>query len=381
MKNNLKVGILTQPLQDNYGGLLQAYALKEILKNLEHEVTIINRRTPKRSQWRILASDIKQRIKRTNLKSLSDDQVNIISKNTNIFREKYIPELSGLITSDKGMRKLNKDKFDAFIVGSDQCWRPLYSPKITNYFLDFAKNSNRVKKISYAASFGTPNWEFSKKQTRKCKKLLKKFDTVSVREKSGIELVRKNLGRDDALHVLDPTMLLTANHYRGIVQNECSNENMGSLKVYVLDKSEKKTDFINRLTEYSGLKKFEVMPQKRFKDGGITKQNIQEFQYPSPALWLKGFDSADFVITDSFHGTLFSILFNVPFITIGNNKRGIARFISILEMFSLSDRLITDVDCVDLKKIFSSEIDWKPINMKIEAERAKSLKFLTDSLE
>lgn len=381
MKKSLKIGVLTQPLQDNYGGLLQAYALKETLKNLGHEVVIIDRRVPKRNQWRIIASDIKQIIKRTKLRSLSSAQVNIISKNTNAFREKYIPETSGLITSNKGMKTLNHSGFDAFIVGSDQCWRPLYSPEITNYFLDFAKRNRNVKRISYAASFGTPNWEFSKQQTRSCKKLLKQFDTVSVREKSGVGLVKKHLGRNDAVHVLDPTMLLTANHYQEIAEKEGFNNSIGSLKVYVLDKTEEKTEFINLLESRLKLRRFEIMPQKRLKDGGVKKRNIEEYQFPNPAMWINGFDSAEFVITDSFHGTLFSILFNIPFITIGNNKRGMARFVSMLEMFGLSERLVIDVQKTDIDQIINAKIDWNPINKIIDAERVRSIDFLSKSLK
>lgn len=377
----MKIAIMTQPLQDNYGGLLQAYALKETLKNLGHEVVIVDRRVPKRNQWRIIASDIKQIIKGTKLRSLSSAQVNIISKNTNAFREKYIPETSDLITSNKGMKVLNHSGFDAFIVGSDQCWRPLYSPEITNYFLDFAKMNKKIKRISYAASFGTPDWEFSKQQTRSCKKLLKKFDAVSVREQSGVGLVKKYLGRNDAVHVLDPTMLLTVNHYREIAKKEGFNDSIGSLKVYVLDKSEEKTEFINLVESHLKISKFEVMPKKRFKDGGIKKSNIEEYQFPNPAMWIKAFDSAEFVVTDSFHGTLFSILFNIPFITIGNNKRGMARFVSILEMFGLSERLVTDIDKVDVDQIINATIDWDSINKKIAAERIKSINFLSRSLE
>src|SRR5690554_3309721 len=135
----MKIGILTQPLHDNYGGLLQAYALKEVLKELGNEVIIINR-INKSPIWRKYASIAKSKLIGRKLppniltkKSL----VNEVSIHTKKFREKYFPELSDEIIDQKGMERLNSMGFDAYVVGSDQCWRPRYSPSIRNYFLDF----------------------------------------------------------------------------------------------------------------------------------------------------------------------------------------------------------------------------------------------------
>src|SRR5690606_31555421 len=121
---------------------------------------------------------------------ITDDQKRIISKETIAFREKYIPHLTFKITNKEGMLQLNKQNFDAYVVGSDQSWRPRYSPMITNYFLDFANDQKKIKRISYAVSFGVSNWEFNDEETRICKKLLEKFDAISVREDSGVTLVR-----------------------------------------------------------------------------------------------------------------------------------------------------------------------------------------------
>lgn len=158
-----KIAILTQPLHDNYGGLLQSYALKEMLSSFGHRVEIINRRKKKPSQIKILASTLKNKVtgREVRKKKLSKQQKNIISENTLAFREKYIPDLSELIISSKKMKELNNKGFDAYVVGSDQCWRPRYSPCITNYFLDFAAHQKNIKRIAYAASFGTSEWEFT----------------------------------------------------------------------------------------------------------------------------------------------------------------------------------------------------------------------------
>lgn len=384
MSNKLKVAILTQPLHNNYGGLLQAYALKEVLKQRGHEVTIINRRTPTPSKFRLLAHQIKMKLisKTLNPKlQLTEQQKKIISLNTDNFVNQYIPELSELITSNHGMRNLNNQNFDAYIVGSDQCWRPIYSPKIENFFLDFAEHTKNIKRVSYAASFGTSDWEFNKKQTETCKKLLKKFDAISVREKSAISLVQTYLNRSDAVHVLDPTMLLSKDQYNNIIKAQKIEKSPGSLNVYVLDKNPKKEAFISNIEKQLGLKQFEVMPKKRINTDKVIGSNINDFQYPHPASWIKAFEDAEFVITDSFHGTLFSILYNVPFITLGNKHRGMARFKSLLETFNLSERLVSDIQSVDIDSLLKMHIDWEDVNETISSKRNASLSFLEKALD
>jgi len=384
MNSNLKIGILTQPLHDNYGGILQAYALKEVLNDLGHNVVLVNRQTPVRKTWRLVGSFIKFELKGrkpVNKQPLTKYQKSIVSEKTLSFVEKYIPERSRPITTNKNMKRLNKKRFDVFIVGSDQCWRPQYSPKIENYFLDFVKKNKHIKRISYAASFGTEHWEFSKKETRECKKLLKKFDAVSVREDSAIDLINCNLSRSDVTHVLDPTMLLEKSRYQAILKEQSLKKSDGNLNIYVLDKSIEKNSFIELVESRLGFKKFEVMPKKRIQDAIVTNTNIYDFQFPSPIEWLQGFQDAKYVVTDSFHGTLFSILFNIPFIAIGNEKRGMSRFESLLKMFGFSDRFVTDVDKADLDYLLNEEIDWSFANQTLERERAKAITFLTSNLD
>ena len=380
----MKIAILTQPLHNNYGGLLQAYALKEILKQRNHDVTIVNRRAPAPSKTRLIAHKIKRRLtfKAQNpISKLTKKQKKIISLNTDSFVNQYIPELSELITSNHGMRNLNNQRFDAYIVGSDQCWRPIYSPKIENFFLDFVEHTKNVKRVSYAASFGTSEWEFSDKQTDTCKKLLKKFDAISVREKSAINQVQTYLNRSDAVHVLDPTMLLSKERYKNIIKDQKVDKSPGNLNVYVLDKTPEKEAFISNIERALGLKQFEIMPKKRINKDKVIGSNINDFQYPHPASWLKAFEDAEFVITDSFHGTLFSILYNVPFITLGNKHRGMARFESLLETFNLSERLISDVQSVDIDSLLKKHINWEDVNEIISSERDASLKFLEKALD
>lgn len=380
----MKIAILTQPLNDNYGGLLQAYALKEVLQSMGHEVIIINRQSKKSPQWRKYASIVKSLlIGRTIAPNIFLKQTykDILSRETIKFREKYFPNLSELITDNKGMIELNNMGFDAYIVGSDQCWRPRYSPEIQNYFLDFADNDKKVKRIAYAASFGVSHWEFTEEDTARSKEFLKRFDAISVREDSAIELVRDKLGRDDAIHVLDPTMLLSIEQYSELVKAEKTPASPGNLKVYILDKTEEKDNFVRQIEERLQLKAFEVLPKKRLNEGKVTKDNIEDFVYPNPAAWLRGFEDAKFVVTDSFHGTVFSILHNIPFVAIGNKDRGLSRFESLLKMFGLEDRLVVDVSDASVDEFLKKEIDWERVNDMLKIRRMSALEFLKNNLK
>lgn len=375
-----KVGILTQPLHDNYGGLLQAYALKEVIQSLNHEVIIINRRGKETSKARRFFSKMKKKLFKQKINPrdfLSRNERNIISSKTLAFRKKYISVESEPITDDSTMARLNTRGLTAYVVGSDQCWRPKYSPQITNYFLDFAEEQKAIKRISYAASFGVSNWEYNSQLTKRCSSLAKKFDAISVREDSAVALVEQHLDRK-AIHVLDPTMLLEKEHYIKITEEEGVKASSGELKVYILDKTKQKEKIVAEAQNLLGLKEFEVLPKKRF--GLDDFRTIQDFVYPGPIQWLKGYRDAKFVITDSFHGTVFSILFNRPFIVIPNISRGIARFESLLKMFGLEDRLISDMEDFDLETMLNSAIDWASVNRILDKERGKAIEFLDNNL-
>lgn len=373
-----KIAILTQPLHDNYGGLLQAYALSKTLSKYG-DVTIANRWGGHNSCIKRFASKLKQSlINNPNIPTKS--QKEIISKNTKLFQKKYIPNLSSKIITDNGMRKFSKMGFDTYVVGSDQCWRPRYSPKITNFFLDFVADKENITRISYAASFGTSEWEFNEQQTKYCRDLIQKFDAISVREHSGIDLCHAYLNKD-AIHVLDPTMLLSVADYKKITIDEGIKQSKGNLKVYVLDKSEEKEGVVDFVSKNLELQAFEVLPKKRLKVELVTNKNVNDFIYPSPAIWLRGFQDAEFVITDSFHGTVFSILHNIPFIAIGNVRRGLSRFESLLQMFGLEDRLLLEYNNEKVNEILNNEIDWSKVNLKLESERTRAMNFLNKYLK
>lgn len=380
----MKIAVLTMPLNYNYGGILQAFALKEILQSLGNEVTLINRRSNRNQTLIDIASLIKNSILRRKLRPdlfLNRKTINYIKKNNTDFIENKIQNWTNPIVTNRGMLQLNNMGFDAFIVGSDQCWRPKNTNFLRNYFLDFAKHNKQVKRMSYAISFGVLSWEFTDKETKQCKELLRLFDAISVRENDAINMVSRYFGRDDAKHHLDPTMLLPVENYIKLINSQIPDIPDGDLHCYVLDEKQEITILIEEIEKKLGLKAFQTLPRKRHTKEKINQHNIEDFVYPGPIAWLRGFQKAKFVITDSFHGTVFSILFNKPFIAIGNKKRGLSRFESLLEKFGLQEKLVTDINNYNLQSLITNEIDWSKVNEILQKEKHQALSYLNDNLK
>ena len=380
----MKIGILTQPLKNNYGGLLQNWALQQILINLGHEVITIDWEGKGASKWRIWGSKVKRgllRVMRIDKNYFnyqpSPSEFKIISQNTDRFIRDNINHTSvAHISLDFRNELLNHD-LTAIIVGSDQVWRPSYTDgQLLEMFLNFAKDIP-IKRISYAASFGVDNWEFTREETAICKELINKFDLVTVRERSAIKLCKENFGVN-AIQVLDPTMLLNKDDYQSLAYEDITSNNAGNLFCYILDESDNKKTIVKKVAEKSNLTPFYLLPTHR--QGKLTKQDvkldIENCIYPSVAQWLRAFMDSEMVICDSFHGCVFSIIFNKPFWVISNTDRGNTRFESLLKMFGLEERMIDDITTIDVL----SPIDWSKVNGILSKKRNDSIALLQSSL-
>lgn len=233
---------------------------------------------------------------------------------------------------------MTEGEYDAFIVGSDQVWRPSYNQHLEQAFLNFTENWKNVKRIAYAASFGVDNWEFTKKQTEECKRLVQKFDFVSVREDTAVNLCKEHLGIE-ATHVLDPTLLLSANDYQKLIDGLKISDSPYVFS-YLLDESEEKIDILEDISKRLNLPVRKIKLEKDISK--IPMSKLKSLTYPSIQEWLASFAQADFVVTDSFHGTVFSIIFNKPFVVLPNKGRGVARFESLLKDISLENRIFSD---------------------------------------
>lgn len=356
----MKIGILTQPLRANYGGILQNYALQQVLKQMGHEVWTIDYGKFTwidwfDNVWRVLAHKMLGHKTHFAITPPEKDEMEAPLRR---FAEKYIQ-----LTIPR-CKKFNKNVirnygFDAVIVGSDQVWRPMYNYNIEYCFLSFVSHMN-IKRVAYAASFGTDKWEYTKRQTQQCALLAKCFDGISVREKSGITLCKQHLGVN-ATHVLDPTILLKYQDYIKFCSHISIREPF--VFAYVLDESEDKTKSIVKFAERMGLPCF-----IKSADNTVSDNDTIE-------LWLSYFRDAAIVVTDSFHGTAFSIIFNKEFYVFGNEKRGNSRFDSLLEAFDLKNRMVDNVLPEQIEKI-----DWEEVNKKRETAIKNSILWLKQNL-
>jgi hypothetical protein len=379
----MKIGIITLPFNSNYGGILQAYAIQSILKKMGHQVYTINRMSKGMPfKMKVLSFGKRFILKyffgiRVVVRTWSNKKEKaIIAQHTMRFIRENI-SLTHFLKSEIEIKSLNKYNFDAYVVGSDQVWRPRYSPNIANHFLQFVPIQNNVKRISFAPSFGVDHWEYSPKQTAVCKKLIQHFDYVSVREKSGQLLCQKHLEKK-AIHIVDPTMLIDKEEYIKLVEKDKLPDNKNKILTYILDRNTQIDNYVKKIEKELQMDSFSTMPQKFFKFAG--KKNLEKCIFPPVTAWIKGFIDAEFVITDSFHGTVFSILFNKPFISLGNSKRGMSRFKSLLEMFDLEDRLISENDYLnDFNTI--TKINYEKVNQVLKIKQHDAISFLKSALK
>ena len=356
----MKIGILTQHFLLNYGGIIQNFALQQVLLKLGHEpLTFEHDTCYSRTRW--LLRTAKQILKTRSMKGLpvypiyqgrvgNKNFIKFVLKN---IRSVTVKNFTPGLTQIYGL--------DAYVVGSDQVWRPAFNlgPRLVNMFLDFAGDD--VKKISYAASFGCKEWEYTEEQELQCGKLAKRFDAISVREASGVDLCKEHFGVDATL-VLDPTLLLDKEDY-GKVCNDVPRKGK-HIFVYSLVVSEGVLAVAEKVAETMGLPI--IVKQAGSK---VRKEDTIED-------WFAAFRDADYVVTDSFHGMVFSIIFNKPFAIVMNPSGGNDRYLSLLSQLGLMERIVSD----ELQPVFSA-IDWSDVNHRLTELRKASFEFLKTNLK
>lgn len=357
----MKIGILTQPLGYNYGGILQNYALQEVLKSLGHSPQTIDFGFRYSKQRYILSLLLSFVCNCLGIKRPYPPKP---------YKGKNIPSLTGrfitkhLFTTKPfdscKWKSIRKYHFGAVIVGSDQVWRPAYNSycsSIEDMFLPYEKGLG--KKIAYAASFGTSQWEYNDEQTQSCKTLIKDFDAVSVREESGVLLLKKHLDYPYAQSVLDPTLLLPKEKYESLCRSvPCDTTKY--VCAYVLDITDEKRELV------SAVAKEKRLDIKFFSAHDNLNLSVEQ--------WLSSFRDASFVITDSFHGTVFSIIFEREFLVIPNAERGTDRFISLLSAINLTDRIYNP------ESGMPATINWANVKNRLSLLQDISLNFLKTSL-
>ncbi|MPZ44191.1 MAG: hypothetical protein GEV05_12440 [Betaproteobacteria bacterium] len=395
-----RVGLLTLPLHTNYGGILQAVALywfltselnKDVvflerasslsgtsplhrtavgllehlpwLPTLQSQLTTMAEKRPPLS--RLLPSGLTRKLLEKADIALRARR----AKGHQPFLNRFVSSRSGKLTTTRDMAAaIHRFGIDTLVVGSDQVWRLEYLPRGAeeDFFFGFAP-SPAIRKVAYAASFGHGNWTYPQLTTR-IKALLAQFDAVSVREASGVEICAKVFDRNDALHVIDPTLLIDPAFYVRIAEPVGRKPGKSFLS-YVLDEEPDRPIFSREVQRA-------LEPDHSYHsltlDAGATTLDVSG--------WVRAFVEADFVLTDSFHGMAFSIIFRKNFIAIVNRNRGADRFTSLLSQLGLMDRLVSDAAPDRLRELVRTPIDFAVVDEKLKELQATSIAFLRQAL-
>lgn len=388
----MKIGIVTYIKDDNYGEELQAFALQSYLNahGWNAEVIDLEKRVKDLSSSRdAILPAIKNRFKvygwrapiyilikiidvlkaKINEKSNEEYRARFHQMFVDFFN-KYTSHSPCYYTLDE-IRSTKHLDYDVYIAGSDQIWNYMHTDYLDVFFLEFA-NKFKARKISYAASISVPR--LPEKLIDTYKSLANNIDYISVRELQGASLLKEVCNINSEV-VLDPTMLLNKADWMNSV-----GINMMKGKRYVLVYTLSGSKYIKQLAkniarELDYLNIVFILGNKAYLYDGAEKQIMV-----NPSEWVGLFSEAAYVVTDSFHGTAFSINFNRPFTTLVNPVSNMnTRVMSILEITHLKDRIIYDDGSMSMPKTLT--IDYEQVNPIIKEWRKKSIDFLTEALK
>lgn len=349
-----KVGILTLHYGLNYGGVLQTYATKETLRQLGFEPIIIDRIPEVFGRGyplrRSLAHPFTQRA-------------------FYLFRKHELQPISRPVFTSNELSDLLSEDFYGIVIGSDQVWRKAVFSVDGDYYM-IHQQDLPIKKVAYAASTGIATWEYDEQETKAIASALKTFAGISVREEDSVPMIKEHCGVD-VLSILDPTLLANPKIYAPLCK-KARLSGSGKLVTYILDWTEDKQRIIDQVCSATGLDVQHILPKEKKRKGLFSRIVNQD---PSVYDWVNQIATADFVVTDSFHGTAFSLIFNKQFVVIGNVARGMARFTSLLGQFDLAERLV-----IDQLPDISIEIDYQSVNKILNEKRNIGINFLRNSL-
>lgn len=370
----MKIGIVTFHASLNCGSMLQAYALQEILrKKYNQNVEIIDFSSKgQRQMYSLIDTRLRPRVFKRNIRILPYlKEFKILKEDYKKFAKEYF------ILTPKRYKKNSElfelgDSYDLLIAGGDQVWNVLCRDTDLAYFLNF---SNSAIKVSYSPSLGAVNINKAVKDPFLYKNLLNKFDYLSVREPNGKAWLEQLLGRNVEL-IADPTMLLTPTEWIRKIATQKVNDPI--IFYYAFDYSNKKLNFaLQRISKELGVKVF-VIDRKEWSICHLKDYGIQLYPTAGPIAFLSMINSAQYVVTDSFHGTVFSALFNKQFCNYRHNlnqdvdddrSRSLLSELGLEKQYIIADQLKVD----DLTR----EIDFSFVNNQIERLREKANLYIT----
>lgn len=351
------VAVVTMPLYDNHGGILQCFALVRYLSDQGFYPVVLDK-FQFYSGWRFFVYRILRVIPFQNVRGIRSRYVK--SKVQRKLIARYIRTTDRI--HSKHEVAAYYDALDPFavVVGSDQVWRFSYIDDgyWDFYFLTFVTNA---KKIAYAASFGTASWE-APNLRKLAKKYLSDFEAVSTREESGVVICNDYFDLQDAAHVVDPTLFYDKKYYERVfnLDEACLG---GGVVTYILDLTPLKKKLVAEVSVDMGMSVNDL-------HSGSKRKALSFID------WVSAISKADFVLTDSFHGMVFSIIFQKQFYAIINEGRGADRFVSLAKKLGLEDRLLFDNAGINVER----KIEYESVLIKLDEHVAFSKNFLLRAL-
>lgn len=340
--NRLDGGIITLIDYNNYGNIMQRYALQQFLLQNGYSFVSYEHNLP-------IAND------------LNDGRVQFTAEfvRRHIFTQTFSKE----------------QNLSSYIVGSDQVWRDFTyeypEEQLGFFFLNFLKKEN-VKRIAYAASFGRNSLKEAKitpELSAYIDPYLRKFDAVSVREKTALKIVSDAWGVDAEV-VIDPTMLLSAEVYSKLISRSVQKiDPVDGIFTYLIGVSDENERFLEKASDF--MKK------------ALYRIDLADYSGPLPPMeqWLCGLRDADLAIVDSFHGAVFSIINNTDFVVLENKGSGMERMVNLLELFEVEGRIVKHGAVDDFSFEAISPIDWVAVNKKLAKLRMQSSEWLIDAVQ
>ena len=366
----MKIGVMTHWTgRENYGQQLQCWALQQFLMRRGYEPFLIRYAPRPGLPYRIVGKlyhGFSSIFSRPAAPEPPSPGKLARAEQFEIFKRERLRQTRCIYTSPGGMKGEDIDA-DAYICGSDQVWKFLSLDHYgTPWFLDFARLG--IPRVAYSASFGTA--KVSEEFLRYIRPLLKKMTRIGVREKSGVDICAR-AGRPDAVHVLDPVLLLNADDYAPITQMPETDKY--AFYYFLSFPGQYPWNECKEFSRARGLRNVFVPVYDR------SVFPFQEFEDPSIPQWIGMLQNAEYVFTNSFHGTCFSILFQRDFIFFPFPNPMCERILSLLTMLELDDRIYTPCSG-PLEKQMTRPIDWDRVSRKLFELQGYSCRFLDDAL-
>lgn len=364
--------------RNNYGSILQAYALQKKINSIDGVTyEIINQYGKKITSVdnfmdKVKAIGIKKTLQRAFWK-FGVRKLRKRSQNIQNFVDKYL-EVSQNQYSEYTLQQANKE-YDGFFCGSDQIWNPTMEKIGSMYWLGFSEDSKL--RIAYAPSIGVD--QISQESQRIIRKNLSRFTAISCREENGTKLINNILGEEKCITVLDPTLMVEKNVWDQLCSERKYEEPY--IFVYMLRGTKEQRKMIEAFAKKKKLK-IVTMPFMETEYTVWYDLKFGDIKYwdAGPDEFVSVIRYAKWVFTDSFHSMIFSCIYHIPFFTFPKiGKAQMDRITGLQELLEIDSRMINDY--IDMKKVLSKKIDWRRVDEIIDSRRKISQKYLYDSIE